>query len=110
MILGKAKAMYANKANQGVQSLLPICRQEFSHLQESRAQHVERFLGKTNAITPNVPPPSCLPQFLLLSMTPHGMGDPFGQLGAAVLAVPLPASCAAPASSLVWQCEQLKRR
>jgi len=45
-------------------------------------------------------PPGEFPVVLLFSMTSYGMEYPFGQLGPAVLAVSLPASCALPASSL----------
>lgn len=34
--IGKAKVEHASKAKQGVRSLLPMCRQEFSHPQEIR--------------------------------------------------------------------------
>jgi len=36
-LLGKAKAVHARKAKQAIHSILPIGRQLFSHLQESRA-------------------------------------------------------------------------
>jgi len=40
-LTGKAKATHASKAKEGIHSLLPIDRQVFSNLQESRphAQH-----------------------------------------------------------------------
>jgi len=36
-LVGKAKAAHISKANQGFDSLLPVSRQVFSQLQESRA-------------------------------------------------------------------------
>jgi len=36
-LIGKGKAMHTSKAKQDAYSLLPIDRQVFSHLQESRA-------------------------------------------------------------------------
>lgn len=45
------------------------------------------FFGMTNADIPNVPPPPSLPQLLLLSTMPYGMGHPYGQSGSAVLSV-----------------------
>jgi len=39
-LIGKAKAVYTSKAKQGIQSLLPIGRQVFIHLQETCVLHM----------------------------------------------------------------------
>ena len=59
-LIGKAKATHTSKAKQGIHSLLPVGRQVFSHLQESRAPSLLMATWETNAITPNILP------FLLL--------------------------------------------
>jgi len=56
--MGKAKTAHASKTKQGIHSLLPIGRQVFSHLQESRVQSCVTGVGKTNATTPINPLPS----------------------------------------------------
>lgn len=43
----------ASKVNERIHLLLPIGKQVFSHIQESRAHHTQWFLEKTNAFTPN---------------------------------------------------------
>ena len=58
----------------------------FNHL----LHHVQQLLGKTNAITLNVPSSFFFPQLYVLSMTSYGMEYPFGQLGSAVPAVSPP--------------------
>jgi len=97
----------AIKAKQGVHSLLPIGRQVFSRLQESPAP--SRINGYLARRTPSLQlsPPFFFffPQLYMPSVTLHG----FGQLGSAVPALPLPASCAPPDCSLVGWCEKQKR-
>jgi len=65
---GKAKAAHVSKAKQGIQSPLPISRQVFSHLQESRAPSRVTVTWENklrNSKCPNVPPaPSFSPSFI----------------------------------------------
>ncbi|KAF1507314.1 Collagen type IV alpha-3-binding protein, partial [Megadyptes antipodes antipodes] len=74
-----------DKAKQGIHSLLPIGRQVFSHLQESRAPSCIRVTweDKHRDSKCSPLPPSSL-SFLLLSMMSYGVEYPFGQLGSAV--------------------------
>lgn len=53
------------------------------------------FLWKSNPNSECPPFPPPLPQFLLVGMTPHGMGHSFGQLRSVILtASPLSSLCA----------------
>lgn len=59
--------------------------------------HTQQWLGKTNALTPNVsspliPLPFFFPQLSVLSMKPCDLEYPCGQLGSAVLDVSPPSS------------------
>ncbi|KAK4818015.1 hypothetical protein QYF61_004128 [Mycteria americana] len=54
----------------------PSCQEVQAGVQPSTGKQgsITRLLGKTNAITPNIPPPSFFyPQLHMLSMTPYGM-------------------------------------
>lgn len=55
-LIGKAKALHINKANQCIHSSLPVGRQVFSHPQKSRTLSCVMGLRKTNTITPKVIP------------------------------------------------------
>jgi len=60
-LIAKAKAMQASKAKQGIHSLLPISRQVFNHVQESRAPSciMVPWEGKRHPSKhPTLPPPS----------------------------------------------------
>ena len=85
------------RAKPGPPSPLPI-QAAFSHPGNAGLRHAQRWLGQTNALAAIVPPSSCVPQLLLPSAVPHGLGCPLGQLG---WAVPPPSSlCPQPAR---WQ-------
>ena len=69
-LIGKAKATHSSKAKQGIHLPLPIGRQVFSHLQESRApSRVNGYLGRQNTMIPNVS------SFLLLPPALHAEHD-----------------------------------
>jgi len=85
-LIGKAKAAHANKAEQGIDSLLPVIMWVFSHLQESRAQ---LWVMVTWEDKPCHSGHHMAWNILLVSW------DQLSRL------CPLPASCAAPACSLV---------
>jgi len=87
----KAKATHATKAKQGIHSLLPISRQGFSHLWESRAPSCRRVTWEDKRRHSECLPPSffCSP-FYMLRMTSCGTDYPFAQLGSAVPAMPPP--------------------
>jgi len=90
-LIGKANAAHASKAK-WIHSLLPIGRQVFNHLQESRAQSRIMVTWEDkhhHSESPPLPPPSS-PQLYKLSMMSHGMEHSFGQLGSAVPAVTPP--------------------
>ena len=109
-LIGKAKAKHASKANQGIHSLLPISRQVFSHLQQSRAPSrimVTREAKRHHSECP--PPSSFIPQLYALSTTSYSTEHPFGQLGSAVLAVPPPSCSCTPsllAGGVGWEQER----
>ena len=109
-LIGKAKAVSTSKAKQEIDSPLPMGRQVFSHLQESRApSHVTVTWEETNAITPNVPPSFFFPQLYMLSMTSYGLEYPCGQLGSAVPAVSPPNFLCTPsllAGGVGWEAEK----
>ena len=80
--IGKAKAAHTSKANQGIHSLLPIGRQVFSHLQESKATSRVMVTWEDKRHHSECPlPSSFFPQLCMLSVTSYGMEYPFGQLG-----------------------------
>jgi len=92
-----------SKEKQGIHSLLPIGRQVFSQLQESRASSCVTVTWEDKMPYLNVPPLSFFfPQLYMLSMMSYGMEYPFGQLGSAVLAV------SPPNFLCTWQHEKLK--
>ena len=102
--------MHVSKAKQRINSLLPIGRQVFSHLQESRAPSRVTVTWEDKHHHSERPPiPSSSPSFLLLSMTSYGMGYPFGQLGSAVPAVSPPNLLPTP-SLLTGRAEQQKEK
>jgi len=84
--------MHISKAKQGIQSLLPMGRQVYSHLQESRALSRVMITWEDKRHHSKSLPFLLLspPLLYMLSMTPYGMEYPFGQLGSAVLAVSPP--------------------
>jgi len=82
------------KAKQGINSLLPISRQELSHLQESRAPSRIKVTWDDRCC--NSEHPTLPPQLLLLSTASYVMGSPFGQLGSAVPAVSPPSPLCTP--------------
>ena len=93
-LTGKAKAVCTSKAKQRIHSPLPMDRQVFSHLQERRAPSHVTVTGEDKHHHSKFPPP--FPQLYTLSMTPHSMECPFGQLGSAVPAVSPPNSLCTP--------------
>jgi len=72
--MGKAKAVRTSRAKEGIHSLISHWQ---AGVQPSRRKQgsimCNRLLGKTNAITPNIPPPFFFPQFYMLSMTSYGI-------------------------------------
>jgi len=90
-LMGKAKTTRASKAKQGINSLLPIGRQGFSQLQESRALSRVMVTWEDKHHHPEhfpLPPAAFFPQLYVLSMMPYSMEYPFGQSGSAVPAPP----------------------
>ena len=71
--------------------------QVFSRLQESRAPSRVTVTWEDKRHHSERPPFLLLPQLYVLSTTPYGTEQPFGQLGSAVLAVP------PPSFSCTWQ-------
>lgn len=90
----------------GIRSLLPIGRQIFSPFQDSMAHHVERFLSKIKAITPNIHTPSFFTQLVLLNMMSYGKEYLFGQSESSILAVSLLSFLSTPSSLLEGQLEK----
>lgn len=72
--------------------------------------HTEQFLGKTNAMPPNVLPSSSLSVVCSAFFPPFscGMEYPFGQFGPALLAVLLLTSGSSSAYLQMGQCEEQK--
>lgn len=105
-LLDKAKVAHVSKASQGLHPLLPICRQVFSHVQESRAPS---HLSSQGRQTPTLwmSPSLFLPPALFAgdNIMWHGISS-HGQLGSAAPLWSFPTSCA---SSLAGQCEKQKR-
>lgn len=93
---GKVKAVLTSKAEQGINSLLPINRQMFSHCHDSRTPWCRTFTWEGKYGNSKHPPLFFLsfPQLLVLIMLSWVMtlcvGHPFGHLGSAVLAVSPP--------------------
>jgi len=102
-LISKAKAVHASKAKSGIHSLLPIGRQVFSHLQESRA--LSRVMPSLSMCPPLLP---SSPAFISEMMS-YDTGHPFGQLESAVPAVSPPNTLCTLTYSLVGQCEEQKR-
>jgi len=94
-IVGQDKDSLIGKQKECVQAKQNM---EFIHYFPSagRCSAISRKAGLHHtdiyySVTPNIVPPfSFFLQLLLLRMTSHGMGYPFGQLGSAVLAVSPP--------------------
>jgi len=107
--ISKAKVPCISKAKEGIHSLLPISRQVFSHLQESRAPPHVKVTWENKHHHSKCPHFLLLAQVYVLSMTSYGMEYPFGQLGKAVPAVSPPSFLCPPACSLVGACEKQKR-
>ena len=77
-LIGKAIAMHASKAKQGINSCLPMGRQVFRHLQESRAPSCVTVAWEDKCHNDRCPPFLLLPPVYILRMTSHGMEYPFG--------------------------------
>ena len=73
--IGKAKATHTSKANQGIHSPLPMGRQVFSHLQESRAPaHVTVTWEDKCCHSKNPPLPPSSPSFLWSGLSLGSVG------------------------------------
>lgn len=96
ILIGKAKAARASKAKQGIHPPVPMGRQAFRYPQESKATSRVTREDPRNALpSPTSFFPQCEIEYSCC------------QLGSAVLACLLPASCAPPVFSLVgWDEEQ----
>ena len=108
-LIGKAKAAHASKAKQGIHSLLPMDRQVFSHLQESRAPSDISYLARQKPSLWMSPPSFFSPPVYMRSMTSYGMEYPCHQLGSAVLAVSPPSFLFTPhllIGTPVWEAEK----
>lgn len=103
-LLGKAKAVHTRKSKPRIDLLLPISR----HFQESSAHVMVSWENKRHPNITALLPSSSLPKILLMSMTPYGMGYPFGLSGSAVLSVCPPNSLWISNSLLVGQHEKYK--
>lgn len=91
---------HTNKAKQGIKSLLPMGRQLFSHLLESRTPHT----WKGQMISLQTSSSSSLsPQVYILSMKSYCTAYLFGQVGLPVLAV---SPLASQESMAVWNEEK----
>ena len=105
---GKAKAVHTSKAKPGIHSPLPMGRQVFSHLQESRAP--SRVMGSWedkhhNSKHPSLP--SSSPSFIGWAWRHIAWNIPWVSWGQLSQLCPLPTPCAPPACSLVaWGEEQ----
>jgi len=88
---GKAKPMHTKEAKQGIRSLLPIGRQVFSHLQESRAPwRIAVTLEDKHCISKHRLLPSSSFQIYMLSITLYGFEYSFGQFEPDVMTVSPP--------------------
>ena len=106
---GQSKSHVCKQAKQRIHSLLPIFRQVFSQLQESRAPSCVMVTWEDKLYHSERPPSFFFPQLYMLSMMSYGMEYPFGQLGSAVPAVSPPNFLCTPASSLAGWGEKQKR-
>ena len=98
---GKAKAVCASKAKQGIHSLVLISGQVFSHLQESRGPSGVEVTWENKTPSPRTSSPSFfLLQIYVLSTMSYGLQHPFGQLGSAVTSVSPPSLLCTPTR---WQ-------
>ena len=108
--INKAKAAHASKAKQGIHSLLPISRQVFSHLQESRAVSCATITWEDKCHHSKCDPfLSSSPCFICWAWHPMAWNIPWVCWDQLSQLCPLPASPASPAYSLVGQCEEQKR-
>lgn len=94
--VSKANAMCASKANQGIHLLLPSADRCSAISRRAGLITPNRFLEHKRHRSERPPLPPSLPQLSLLSVMPHAMGHPSGQLGFPVLAVSPPAPRAPP--------------
>ena len=96
--------MHANKAKQGIHSLLPIGRQVFSHLQESRAPSRVTVTWEDKRHHAQCPPPSFFfPQLIYWAWRHMVWNSPLASLGQLSWLCPLPASCA---SGRAWNAKK----
>jgi len=77
-LIGKAKTTHTSKSKEGIISLLPIGRQVFNHLQESRA--LSHVTGRRMPSLRTSTLPSSFHSFILLSMMSYGVEHLCGQL------------------------------
>ena len=103
-LIGKAKAAHASKAKQRIHSLLPISRQVFRHLQQSRAPAHGTVTWEDRHQHSENP---FLPPALHCWAWRHVAWDiPLVNWGQLSQPCPLPTSWAPPACSLVGWCER----
>lgn len=95
-LLGDAKTVCAREAKQGfIHSFPSTGRYSATFKTEGTHSNVMFSLEVKSQLSECPPFPPPLPQFLLVGMTPHGMGHSFGQLGSVILtASPLSSLCA----------------
>lgn len=94
--------MHVSKVEQGINLLLTIARQMFSHSQESLATAQINYMGRQIPKLQTFPLFSFFPQILLLSLMSYGVEYPFGQLGSAGWALS-PSQCLAHPQPPLWQ-------
>jgi len=95
-VIGKGKATHTSKAKQGIHSLLPISRQVFSHLQESRAPSHRTVTWEDKCHNSECPPFSLLPPTLYAEHDVIWHGLSLRSVGLAVRAVSPPLFLCAP--------------
>jgi len=105
---GKAKAAHTGKAKQGTHSL-PICRQVFNHLQESRAFIMQNGLLEWQMPSLQMFPPSSSPSFVGWAWCRMVWNIPLVSWGQLSRLCPFPTTCAPSAHLLVGWGEKQKR-